>query len=189
MTLVLVAVLALTGVALAVGYRPPPDDPVVVRTVHRLASALLLPASWVLLAALVLERTGRGADEGPSGRRGGGRGVRTWVVPALLVLAVPAAAFTGFLLPWERVFAATAVVPPDLSGLAPAFDASIAAVSFGGAPVERAVFQRYALAHLVLGAGVTVLAVLIVRGGGRTTPGRGRPRSRRGPAPGPRTTA
>lgn len=156
MTLVLVAALAVTGVVLAVGYRPPPDDPVVLRTVHRLASALLLPASWVLLAALVLDRS-----------RGEGRGVRPWVAPALFVLAVPAAAFTGFLLPWERVFAATAVVAPDLSGLAPAFDASVAAVSFGGAPVERAVFQRYVLAHLLLGAGSTVLAVLIARAVGR----------------------
>ncbi len=160
MTLVLVAVLAVTGVALAVGYRPPPDEPVLLRTVHRGASALLLPASWVLLAALVLDRTGRGP------------GVRPWVAPALFVLAVPAATFTGFLLPWERIFAATAVVAPDLSGLAPAFDASVAAVSFGGAPVERAVFQRYVLAHLLLGAGATVLAVLIARAVGR----------RRGPA-------
>ena len=161
MTLVLVAVLALTGVVLAYGYRPPPDDPVLLRTVHRGASALLLPASWVLVVALVLDRTGRG------------RGLRPWVVPALFLLAVPAAAFTGFLLPWERVFAATAVVPPELSGLAPAFDASVAAVSFGGAPVERAVFQRYALGHLVLGAAVTVFAVLIARAVGRARRGGG----------------
>lgn len=163
MTLVLVAALAVTGVALAVGYRPPPDDPAALRAVHRLASALLLPASWVVLAALVLDRSGPGRGNG----RGEGRGVRPWVVPVVFLLAVPAAAFTGFLLPWERIFAATAVVPPDLSGLAPAFDASVAAVSFGGAPVERDVFQRYVLAHLVLGGTVTALAVVLARRVGR----------------------
>lgn len=180
MALSLVAVLVVTGVALAVGYRPPPDDPAALRLVHRLASALLLPASWVVVVALLLDRSARG----------GGRSPARWAVPVLFVLAVPAAAFTGFLLPWERTFAATAVVPPALAGLAPAFDAGVAAVSFGGEPVEQAVFRRYAVAHLVLGGVVAVLAVVVVRavrGGGRTTRATAPPRSRTAPGPGPRT--
>ena len=159
MTVALVALLVVTGVVLTVAYRPTPDGPELVRTTHRIASALLLPASWVLLAALVLDRSWV--------RRPGG--LRPWIAPALLVLAVPATAFTGFLLPWERIVSAVGVVPPDLAGVTPAFDTAVAAVTFGGAPVSRSVFQRYVLAHLALGALVVVAAVAV----GRTTgPGR-----------------
>ncbi len=178
----LVAVLVVTGLVLTWAYRPAPDGPEAVRTVHRLASVLLLPTSWVLVFALVQARWGSG---GPTGA---GR----WVAPALLVLAVPAAAFTGFLLPWERVFYATAVLGPDVRGMGPAFDAAVTAVSFGGAPVARPVFQRYVLAHLFLGAAVTVLVLLVarreVRGVGRTRRGTGSPRPGRTAAPPPRTT-
>lgn len=159
MTLVLVAVLVVTGVVLTVAYRPAPDGPALVRTSHRFASALLLPASWVLLASLVLDRSW-------ARRRGG---LRPWLAPALLVLAVPAAAFTGFLLPWERIVSAVGAVPPDLAGVEPAFDVAVAAVTFGGAPVSRSTFQRYVLAHVALGAVVVLAAVAV----GRTTgPGR-----------------
>lgn len=151
--LALVAVLVVTGLVLTWAYRPAPDGPEVVRSVHRLASVLLLPTSWVLVFALVQARWGR-TD---------GRGVRGWVAPALLVLAVPAAAFTGFLLPWERVFYATVVLAPDVRGMGPGFDAAVSAVSFGGAPVARPVFQRYVLAHLFLGAAVIVLVLLVAR--------------------------
>ncbi len=160
MILALVALLVLTGVVLTVGYRPTPDGPELVRTTHRLASALLLPASWVLLTALVLDRSWA--------RRPGG--LRPWIAPALLVLAVPATAFTGFLLPWERIVSAVGVVPPDLAGVAPAFDTAVAAVTFGGAPVSRSAFQRYVLAHLALGALVVVATIAVHRatGPGRT---------------------
>ncbi len=147
----LAAVLAVTGLVLTWAYRPAPDGPEVVRTVHRLASVLLLTTSWVLVFALVQARWARG----------GASGVGRWVAPALLVLAVPAAAFTGFLLPWERVFYATAVVVPDVRGMGPGFDAAVSAVSFGGAPVARPTFQRYVLAHLFLGALVAALALAL----------------------------
>ena len=180
--LALVAVLVMTGLVLTWGYRPAPNGPEAVRTVHRLASVLLLPASWVLVFALVQARWGRV----------GASGVGRWVAPALLVLAVPAAAFTGFLLPWERVFYATAVVVPDVRGMGPAFDAAVSAVTFGGAPVTRPTFQRYVLAHLFLGAAVTAFVLIVakgaVRGGGRTRRGTGSPPPGTTAGPPPRTT-
>ncbi|MCB9372023.1 MAG: hypothetical protein H6518_04485 [Microthrixaceae bacterium] len=188
LTLGLVAVLVITGVVLTFAYRPAPAGPQAVRAVHRLASALLLPASWVLAFALVRTWARCGHD-------GRGRRWRALVAPAVLVAAVPAAAFTGFLLPWERVLHATAVVPPDVSGMGPAFDAAVAAVSFGGAPVARATYQRYVLAHLALG--LVVVGVVgwsaarragAVRAGGRTTAATGSPPPGRTPAPPPRTT-
>lgn len=172
--LVLVATLVVTGLVLTWAYRPVPDGPELVRTAHRVASSLLLPVSWVLVFALVQARTRtRPGAEADAGRRSIGR----WAVPTLLVLAVPVAAFTGFLLPWERVFYATVVLAPDVRGMGPAFDAAVSAVSFGGAPVARPTFQRYVLAHLFLGAAVTVLTVLVARSslGRRSAPGERRP--------------
>lgn len=185
--LVLVAVLAVTGLFLTWAYRPAPVGPELIGTVHRVASSLLLPVSWVLVFALVQARARTGREAAA------GRSVGRWVVPALLVLAVPVATFTGFLLPWERVFYATVVLAPDVRGMGPAFDAAVSAVSFGGAPVPRPTFQRYVLAHLFLGVAVTVLTLLVarsarVRGGGRTRRGRGSPRPGRTAAPPPRTT-
>ena len=114
------------------------------------------------------------------------------MLPALLVVAVPAAAFTGFLLPWERVFYATTVVAPDVRGMGPGFDAAVSAVSFGGAPVARPTFRNYVLAHLFLGAAVTAATVLVargaLRGGGRTRRGTGSPPPGRAAGPPPRTT-
>lgn len=183
----LVVVLVVTGVALTWAYQPAPDGPELLRTAHRLASALLLPASWVLVLSLV------------GTRWGAGRGVARWAIPALLVLAVPAAAFTGFLLPWERVFHATAVVPPQMAGMGVAFDVAVSSVTFGGAPVGRSTFQRYVVAHFFLGGAVVALVGLValiartpmsgVRAGGRTRRVTARPRRGRTPAPPPRTRA
>lgn len=149
-TLALLAVLVVTGLVLMWAYRPDPDGPAALRLAHRGASALLLPASWVLVFAMVRDRWGAGRLTA----------VTRWAVPVLLVLTVPAAAFTGFLLPWQDVFVATAVVPPEFRGMGVAFDASVSNVSFGAAPITRAVFQRYVLAHLFLGAAVAALAAL-----------------------------
>jgi len=151
-TSALLIVLAVSGLALVWLYRPDPEGAGLVRLVHRSASALMLPASWALVFTMVRARWGAGRVSP----------VTRWAVPVLLVLAVPAAAFTGFLLPWEDVVVATAVVPPDLSGMGVAFDASVTTVSFGGAPIARAVFQRYVLAHYFLGAATVVLVFAVV---------------------------
>lgn len=145
--------LAVTGLLLTWRYHPEPDGFTTVRVVHRVASALLLPASWVLVFTMVQARWG-------AGRRS--TAVR-WAVPVLLVLAVPAAAFTGFLLPWEDAVVPAAVVPPALRGMGVAFDAGVSTVSFGADPITRAVYQRYVLAHFFLGALVVALVLLIAR--------------------------
>ena len=152
-TLVLVAVLVGTGLVLVWAYRPEPDGPTLVRSVHRLASALLLPASWVLVVGMVRARWGTGRTS---------RFVR-WAVPVLLVLAVPAAAFTGFLLPWQEVFTTTVLTPTEFRGMGVAFDAGVANLAFGADPVSRAEFQRYVIAHYALGAAVVALALVIAR--------------------------
>ena len=154
MTLCLVVVLVVTGLVLVWSYRPEPDGPTLVRTVHRLSSALLLPASWVLVLGMVRARWGAGRVA-PSVR---------WAVPVLVLLAVPAAAFTGFLLPWEEVFTATVVAPSEFRGMGVAFDAGVANLAFGADPISRSEFQRYVLAHYVLGAAVAALVGVIARG-------------------------
>lgn len=153
MTLGLVAVLVGTGLVLVWAYRPGPDGPALVRAVHRLSSALLLPASWVLVLGMVRARWGAGRTA-PFVR---------WAVPVLLLLAIPAAAFTGFLLPWEEVFTATVVAPSEFRGMGVAFDAGVANLAFGADPIGRSEFQRYVIAHYALGAAVVALAVVIAR--------------------------
>ena len=183
-TLLLLVVLVASGVALMWLYRPEPGGPTLVRTVHRSASALLVPASWLLVLTMVRHRWG-------AGRRS------TWVrwsVPVALVVAVVLAAFTGFLLPWQELHLPAVVVPPDLAGMGVAFDPQVASVDFGGEPISRTVYQRYVLAHFALAAAVVALVAFVartaaLRAGGRTRGGRGSPRPGTGSAPSPRTRA
>ena len=140
-TVVLVGVLAVSGLALTWTYRPPPDDPTAWRFLHRSASVLLLPATWTLVAARV----------GMARRR-------SWPLPAALAVAALAAAFTGYLLPWDAVTVPTAVVPPTFSGLGVAFDGRVSVVEVGGGMLARSTYQRYVLAHVGLGVVVVVLA-------------------------------
>jgi quinol-cytochrome oxidoreductase complex cytochrome b subunit len=81
-------------------------------------------------------------------------------VPVVLALAALAAAFTGYLLPWEAVTIPEAVVLPEFSGLGVAFDDRIDLVRVGGAFLARSTYQRYVLLHLVLGAAVVAVAGL-----------------------------
>ena len=157
MTLGLAVVLVVTGLVLVWAYRPGPDGPTLVRNVHRLSSALLLPASWVLVLGMVRARWGAGRAT-PLVR---------WAVPVLVLLAVPAAAFTGFLLPWQEVFAATVLAPSEFRGMGVAFDAGVANLSFGADPISRSVFQRYVIAHYALGTAAAALVVVIARGAAR----------------------
>lgn len=152
-TLGLLVVLAVTGLLLTWAYHPEPDASTSLRVAHRVASALLMPASWALAFTMVQARWG-------AGRRSH---AARWAVPVLMVLAVPAAAFTGFLLPWEEAVVPAAVVPPALRGVGVAFDAGVSTVSFGADPISRAAYQRYVLAHFFLGALVTGLVLLIAR--------------------------
>lgn len=153
MTLSLVVVLGATGLLLVFLYRPNPEGPELVRTVHRLASALMLPACWVLVFAMVRARWGSRLASP----------IVRWSVPLLVLLAVPAAAFTGFLLPWREVFTASVLAPSEFRGMGVAFDGAVANLGFGADPITRSVFQRYVIAHYVLGAGVALLVVVIAR--------------------------
>ena len=154
------AVLAASGLALVWAHRPDPGGPALLRAVHRGASALLLPGSWLLVATMVGSRWG--ASRWAAWIR--------WVVPSALGAAVAAAAFTGFLLPWEGFQLPTVVVPPNLQGMGVAFDPRIATVDFGGDPISRAVFQRYVLAHVGLAAATVGLVALIARTAARRRP-------------------
>ena len=116
-----------------------------------------------------------------------------WAVPVLVLLAVPAAAFTGFLLPWQEVFAATVLAPSEFRGMGVAFDAGVANLRFGADPISRSVFQRYVIAHYALGTAAAALVVVIARGAARRRAAPGAPRRsrrrRRRPAPPGSTTA
>jgi quinol-cytochrome oxidoreductase complex cytochrome b subunit len=141
--LFLVAVLIVSGLVLTWTYEPPPGDPAWWRLIHQAASVLLLPATWTLAVAGVLVA-----------RR------RAWLGPAALAVVALAAAFTGYLLPWEAVTIPDAVVLPEFSGMGVAFDGRIDLVQVGGTFLARSTYRRYVLAHLLLGAGVAVLVGL-----------------------------
>ena len=140
----LVLALVVSGLALTWLYRPPPDEPTVWRFVHRSASVLLLPATWTLVVA------------------GVGVARRRWLWPAVVAVTALAAAFTGYLLPWETVTVPGAVVLPDFAGLGVAFDDRVDLVQLGSDLVARSTYQRYVIAHLVAGVVVVAATALVI---------------------------
>ena len=158
----LLVVLVATGVTLSFRYRPDISyanvadmeqrSMLTARSAHRLASALFLPAVGCLaIASIGLFLTRR--DRGPV------------VFPLLAGGLTLAAAFTGYLLPWDQLSLWAVTVGTDMRGYAPILRGHrVKYVLLGSTEVSTATMSRWFWVHtavlpLVI---IGVLAALVV---------------------------
>jgi quinol-cytochrome oxidoreductase complex cytochrome b subunit len=158
---VLLAVLIVTGVMLMFQYRPDTTPEfarvygiqphLFVRTVHRTASRLLLPAFTALFVAAVGLAVVRH------------RPVRV-VWPILAGVAVLAASFTGYLLPWDQLAFWSVRVGEHVSGYRPIlFHSNVKYVLLGNKEIGTSTLARWVWVHSI-GVTVVLIALLIVIG-------------------------
>lgn len=149
------AVLVTTGVMLLVGYRPSMTPAFArvqdiapntgIRTVRRVASRLLYPAfgaAAIAAAGLALVRH---------------RAARL-VAPIVAGLAVLAATFTGYLLPWDQLAFSRVTVGTSIRGYgAILFDGNVKYVLVGDREIGPSTLARWVWIHSV---GVTLVLVV-----------------------------
>jgi quinol-cytochrome oxidoreductase complex cytochrome b subunit len=153
--LVELLVLAATGVALFFLYRPSADQALAavdvttgsavtaLRTVHRAAASLTLLTAVGAVGVFVTT----------PGRK------RTRAMSAALVAVVAAAAFTGYLLPWDQLALRAVTAGEGLSGYRPMFGDRVRFVLIGGTEVRPDTILRWLGVHAVV---LTPLALLLV---------------------------
>ena len=134
-----VVVLLVTGIWLTFFYRPSPqgsfgqpapDGDQLLRVVHRVSSATVVPLSLLTAAVNV------------SARR------RSWPAAASLFLLVAAASFTGYLLPWDQLALWAVTVGTDMRGMFPAlFDDRVKFVLIGGVEVDQGTLRSWFIVH------------------------------------------
>jgi len=158
MSAVLVGLLVLTGVLLMFVYEPSPDRAYasiealrrevrfggLVRNVHHWSANLL-----VIIAFLHLLRTFF---------TGAFHGARqfNWVIGVLLLLAVLAANFTGYLLPWDQLSFWAITIVTGMLGYLPVIGESVVRLARGGGEIGAATLINFYTFH------TTVLPVTIV---------------------------
>jgi quinol-cytochrome oxidoreductase complex cytochrome b subunit len=151
---VIIAVLVITGVMLLLGYRPDVTAAngitphLRTRTIHRVASQLLFPAFggvFVAAAGLALVRH---------------RAARL-VAPIVAGLAVLAATFTGYLLPWDQLALTGVTVGSDMSGYRPILfhDDKVKYVLIGNREIATSTLAQWVWIHAVA---VTFLLVVLL---------------------------
>ncbi len=150
--LVLVAVLMATGMLMMLVYQPVPDvayDSVVtlegevlfgplVRGVHYWSANLLVIVVGLHLARVFL--TG-----GYHGRR-----QFNWVIGCLLAAAVAAAAFTGYLLPWDQLSYWAITISTGMLAYVPGIGAGLERLARGGAEIGPATLINFYTFHTTL---------------------------------------
>ncbi len=163
-----VAVLVVTGVVLYFAYRPDAADAWTdvsaslsrditlgraMREVHRWAAWLAVPTT-IAAAALLAARSRPTEPVGPGLALGIG-----------LVIAVPVALFTGYLLPWDQLALFAVTVGTNLSGYTWLRSGDVRFVLMGGSEVAPATVLKLLVLHaVVLGGAVVGLVVLAWRG-------------------------
>ncbi len=162
-----VAVLVTTGAVLYFAYRPDAADAwtdvsaslsrditlgSVMREVHRWA-AWLAVATTMAAAVLLAVRTGPTEQVG-----------RGLAVGVGLVIAVPAASFTGYLLPWDQLALFAVTVGTNISGYTWLRSGDVRFVLMGGTEIAPATLLKWLVLHVVvLGGAVVGLVVLAWR--------------------------
>jgi quinol-cytochrome oxidoreductase complex cytochrome b subunit len=148
-SLVLLAILALTGTLMMLVYQPAPGtayDSVVtiesevafgalVRGVHWWSANLLVVVALLHLARVLLT--------------GGYHGARqfNWVIGCALLLAVLASGFTGYLLPWDQLAYWAVTISTGMLGYVPVVGAALQRVARGGAEVGPATLVTFYTLH------------------------------------------
>lgn len=156
------AILALTGIPLAIFYKPTPagGDPFGgpdaslidwVRFAHQWAGRLFILALIVLLAIFVM----RALSETHR--------VMTVVAPAAACILAGLAWFTGELLPWDLIIANEAPVNGDTMGYQAAFRDDVTRVVAGGREVLVNDLGIYLAAHLVIVPALLVVLLFVGR--------------------------
>ena len=164
-----VGVLALTGLWLAFNYRPQYASAWsgvsavrhggmgVVRLLHRTVAGLTGLTALVAAGLMVADVVARGVR-----RR---RLLQLAAGPALL-MAVLAAGFTGYLLPWDQLALWAVSVGSNMKGYTPVFGSNVRFVLIGGVEVSKATMWRWFVVHtVVLGVGVILLVGTALRAG------------------------
>jgi quinol-cytochrome oxidoreductase complex cytochrome b subunit len=156
----LFVVLIATGIGLSFRYRPTvtrpyasvtglePRSPITLRAVHRLAAALFVPAVGALAIAsigLLLARRKRAPI----------------AFPLLAGVATLAAAFTGYLLPWDQLSLWAVTVGSDMRGYGPILrHHGVKFVILGSSEIDVGTFSRWFWTHTVV-LPVVIVAMLI----------------------------
>lgn len=149
MSLVLLSALAITGSLLMLGYTPAPGD--AYQSIERLQGEVLFGAfvravhHWsanllVLVAGLHMLRvylTGGFLE---------GRAVN-WVVGVVLLAAIAASAFTGYLLPWDQLAYWAVTIVTGMAAYVPLAGPSLAALLRGGEEIGPATLVTYYALH------------------------------------------
>jgi quinol-cytochrome oxidoreductase complex cytochrome b subunit len=160
-SLVLLAILAITGTLMMLVYQPAPGtayDSVVtiesevafgalVRGVHWWSANLLVVVALLHLARVLLT--------------GGYHGARqfNWVIGCALLLAVLASGFTGYLLPWDQLAYWAVTISTGMLAYVPVVGAALQRVARGGAEVGPATLVTFSTLHTqVLPLTLAVLA-------------------------------
>lgn len=162
-----VGILIVTGVALFFVYRPEAAGgwnriyggglgigwfPALVRALHRWMSALAIPTGIAAGVLLAIQAWGTVCRLG------------TMVLGAALTVAVVAASFTGFLLPWDQLAIWAVTVGTNMSGYRPLFGDQVRFVLVGGSEVSRGTVVAWLLVHmLVLAPAVAALVAIAWR--------------------------
>jgi quinol-cytochrome oxidoreductase complex cytochrome b subunit len=145
----LVALLVLTGVWLALEYRPPlgGDGRGFARTVHSTAAALLFWSAIASVVAVLARRVLR----------------RRWALAVAGLLLVAAASFTGYLLPWDQLALRSVTTGNNLRGIRWLFDGEVRFVLVGGTEISVSTYRAWAIVHVAIGAVLAAGAVLVLR--------------------------
>jgi quinol-cytochrome oxidoreductase complex cytochrome b subunit len=149
MSLVLLALLALSGSLLMLAYTPVPGDAYAsierlegevlfgafVRAVHHWSANLLVLVAGLHLLRVLL--TGGFLD---------GRELN-WVVGLVLFAAIIASAFTGYLLPWDQLAYWAVTIVTGMAGYVPLAGPALAAFLRGGEEIGPATLATYYALH------------------------------------------
>lgn len=162
-----VAVLAVTGLWLALYYRPSPTSAWTsiqalrsgvtssdaMRGVHRLTAFAALPTSIVTAVLVVADSRVR--------RPGWRQGRAALAAGPALVALVVAATFTGYLLPWDQLALWAVSVGTDMHGYGSVFGPHTRFVLMGGVEVGNATLWRWFVIHVAVLSAQLVAALVV----------------------------
>jgi len=154
-TLTAFLVEAVTGVVLAMYYKPDPDSAYksiqhitndvtlgwLVRGMHRWGASVFIILMFFHMARVFLF----GAYKYPR--------ELTWIVGVLLLVLGMAEGFTGYLLPWDETAYWATVVGINLNGTAPFLGPFIAQFLSGGANIGPDTLSKFYSLHMLVGPG------------------------------------
>jgi quinol-cytochrome oxidoreductase complex cytochrome b subunit len=133
--------LAATGLWLVFRYRPT-SDPGGFQELHHVLSRVAIPTAIAAGILVVLDARRK--------RAGWRRGRVALVAGPGLVVLVVAAAFTGYLLPWDQLALWAVTVGTNMRGYRPVFGSSVKYVLLGSTEVSQSTMWRWFVVHTMV---------------------------------------